>query len=64
MWIESNKQLPKEQRKYLVVISDDDGDLQESYCTFYVKKNKFHFDMHHINWKVIAWYYHPKYENK
>ena len=60
-WIKTTERLPGKQKKYPVMI-ECDGETQESYCTFHVKKQMFHFDMHHINWKVIAWFDLPEYE--
>ena len=61
-WINKNDKLPDKTKKYLVII-DCEGVLKESYCTFNIKKQKFHFDMAHISWNVVAWFDLPKFDN-
>ena len=53
-WLDRNKKLPDIEKKYPVVI-DCDGEEKESHCTYFLQKKRFHFDMPHINWKVIRW---------
>jgi hypothetical protein len=60
-WIETTQQLPSQSKKYLIVI-DCDGILKESYGSFNVKRQMFHFDMSHINWRVVAWFDAPAYD--
>jgi len=61
-WTKRNEKLPGKKKKYPVII-DCNGQLKEGYCTYKPKQQKFHFDMPHINWKVIAWFDLPDYEN-
>ena len=62
-WTNVTDKLPTETKKYLVII-DCDGKQKESYCTFKLKVGRFHFDMQHINWRVVAWLYAPLYLKK
>lgn len=55
MWIDVRDRLPSKKIKCLVVI-DCDGKEEISLSSWIPRKNKFHFDMHHINWKVVRWY--------
>ena len=63
MWINRSDRLPDKNKKYLVAVNCD-GAQRETYCSFNIKTNKFHFDMMHINWFVVGWYdadYAPKF---
>jgi len=53
-WLDRDKELPDTESKYLVVI-DCDGEEKQSECTYFLNKKRFHFDMPHINWRVIKW---------
>lgn len=53
-WNDATIKKPDTEIKYRVLI-DCDGEIKESECTYFVDKKRFHFDMPHINWKVIRW---------
>lgn len=61
-WISVEDRLPTDSRRYLVAINQGEGKITESYSSYFPKKGKFHFDMSHINWRVVAWFEIPKYE--
>lgn len=54
-WVKVEDGLPLIKRKYLVAIDQGGGVISETHSTFFPKKNKFHFDMAHLNWRVVAW---------
>jgi len=53
-WNDAKTKKPDTEKKYRVLI-DCDGIIKESECTYFINKKRFHFDMNHINWKVIKW---------
>ena len=55
-WTLSEIEKPTKDKMYLVVIRDLDT-LKDSVsmCSYFVDGQRFHFDMKHINWKVIKW---------
>ena len=53
-WNKIEDTKPNKEKKYQVLI-DCDGETKESFCTYFLTKKRFHFDMPHINWKVIFW---------
>lgn len=63
MWVNKSDRLPDKTRRYPVII-ECNGLIKDGYCEYSVKKKKFHFDMHSINWSVVAWFDLPEYNFK
>jgi|18_taG_2_1085343.scaffolds.fasta_scaffold03138_7 hypothetical protein len=64
MWVDTEKQKPNEKKRYPIVIwQKDESKYKIGFSYFYPKKNKFHFDIHHINWKVIKWFNLPDWKD-
>lgn len=58
-WIDRNEMMPDEEGKYPVIIFMD-GKKEVSLCSFNAQKQRFHFDMPNINWKITHWFKLPK----